>query len=239
MTYSLSRHHVDLWPVRLNVEDSLLPVFRSLLATDEVARASSFRFEHLRQRYTLAHGALRLLLGRYVCEKPSALRFVASRNGKPQLQGEGTLRFNISHANGIALIGVTAACEIGVDVETIGPRDDMLELAHGFFCPEEAEELMSVDPQDRCRAFYSCWTRKEAYVKATSDGLRTPLDSFRVSLRPAEPVRLLHINGSSDDAAQWTLQSVDHLPSCAAALAHRRPRLQVRSMPILSAYELC
>jgi 4'-phosphopantetheinyl transferase len=236
--YLLDPNLIDVWPVSLLADQSDLPILRSLLGSEEVLRADQFRTKELQQRYTLVHAALRLLLGRYLNENPAALKFTTSQKGKPRLQGARPPWFNLSHSDGIALIGVTAACEIGIDIETIKPLPDMIDVAKRFFCSEEAEDLMSIQPEDRCKAFYTCWTRKEAYVKATGGGLQTRLDDFRVSLRPSERARLLHIGGSATRAAQWTLHSIDSLESSIGALAHPGPPLHLRLMPLLSAGQL-
>ena len=236
--YLLDPNLIDVWPVSLLADQSDFPILRSLLGSEEVLRADQFRTQELQQRYTLVHAALRVLLGRYLNENPAALQFTTSRNGKPRLQGDRPPWFNLSHSDGVALIGVTAACEIGIDIETIRPLPDMIDLAKRFFCAEETEDLMSLDPKDQSKAFYSCWTRKEAYLKATGDGLQARLDHFRVSLRPSEPVRLLHIGGSATRAAQWTLHNIDSLESSIGALAHPGPPLHLRLMPLVSAGQL-
>ena len=96
MSYSLSEHRVDVWPLQLAYAESVLPVFANLLAPEEAERQHSFRLVHLQQRYAVVHGALRLVLGRYVNEEAGALRFTSGRNGKPQLDHAGPARFNIS-----------------------------------------------------------------------------------------------------------------------------------------------
>lgn len=224
--WRLTDRRIDLWPVQLAGDVAALHACEALLSSDERRRAAAFHFEHLRHRYAFAHGVLRLLLGRYANQNPLDLLFSSGDQGKPRLVSAEGVEFNLSHSDDIALIGVTTGGEIGVDVEKIRPVDDMQELAQRFFCPAESEDLNSVAAEQRREAFFRCWTRKEAYLKAIGDGLRTPLDSFRVTLRPGESARMLHINGRPEAAGRWSLYTVDTIPACAAAVAHvGEPRL--------------
>jgi 4'-phosphopantetheinyl transferase len=91
---------------------------------------------------------------------------------------------------------------------------------------------MSVAADQRELAFFLCWTRKEAYLKATGDGLSTPLDAFRVNLRPSEPASLIHIGGNTDAAQAWTFHNLDVAPGYVAALAYRGLQRQVSLFPI-------
>jgi 4'-phosphopantetheinyl transferase len=231
--WRLTSQRIDLWPIQLSGDTSALHVCETLLSSDELMRAAAFRFEHLRHSYTFAHGVLRLVLGRYANLNPAELRFAIGERGKPRLISAEDVEFNLSHSDDVALLGVTTGCEIGVDVEKIRAVEDMENLTHTYFCRAESEELKSVAFEQRREAFFRCWTRKEAYLKAIGDGLRTPLDSFRVTLRPGEPARMLEIKGSSDAAGPWSLYTVDTIPGCAAAVAHLGEMRSLRLMPLL------
>jgi 4'-phosphopantetheinyl transferase len=234
MDYSLADGRIDVWPVHVAVQPCELAEFERYLDQKEVAKARLFRFEHLRQRYAVIHGLLRILLGRYLREHPTNLLFSTGPNGKPRLEPLRRIQFNISHSDDIALFGFTTGCEIGVDVEKLRPVDDFVQIARRFFSPDETNEVMSTGPEDLRPAFFRCWTRKEAYLKAVGAGLQTPLDSFRVSINPPEPARLIHVNGSPEAAATWTLESIDSVPCCAAAVAYRSPRRKLHLMPLVS-----
>src|SRR5208282_2181592 len=119
---------------------------------------------------------LRVLLGHYLGVAPGGIEFSYGPKGKPRLAAPVDVRFNISHSGGLALFAFTLDCEIGVDVEHIRPLRDMQEIASRFFCAEEATELMSLPAHGREQAFYLCWTRKEAYLKAVGEGLSEPID---------------------------------------------------------------
>ena len=195
--------------------------FQSLLAPDERERAGRFVFDYLRHWYTVSRGALRILLGRYLDTDPAGIRFEYGEKGKPRLAEKSRIRFNASHSGDLAVYAVTLHCDIGVDVERIRPLASLHEIAARFFCAEETTELMALPEEQREAAFFRCWTRKEAYIKAIGDGLSVPLDDFAVSLRPGEPARLVHIGHDPAAAAAWTLQNLEALSGYAAALAYR------------------
>ncbi|HEX8557463.1 MAG TPA: 4'-phosphopantetheinyl transferase superfamily protein [Pyrinomonadaceae bacterium] len=191
---------------------------RALLSEDEAARADRFRFERHRGHFIVARAALRRILGRYLGSPGRLLRFGYNEYGKPSL-AHPTLRFNLSHAGEVALLAVTSGREVGVDVEAI--RDDVEgeKLAEHFFSPGEVETLMSLPEAARARAFFDCWTRKEAFIKALGSGLSHPLDAFDVSLAPGEPAALLRTRADSREAARWTLRELEPGEGYAAAVA--------------------
>jgi 4'-phosphopantetheinyl transferase len=117
-------------------------------------------------------------------------------------------------------------CGVGIDLERLRPIADTAEIARRYFCPEEAAEILSLPPDERDAAFFRCWTRKEAYIKAIGDGLSCPLDSFQVSIEADAQPRIVHIAGDRTAAAIWTLHDLPLAPDYVAALAYRdRPRV--------------
>jgi 4'-phosphopantetheinyl transferase len=205
--------------------------FTALLSADERERAARFAFAHLRRSFTLARGALRILLGRTLGMAPAAIRFVYGEKGKPGLAEPGRVRFNMSHSGELALIAIGLDCELGVDIERIRPLPDLQEIAARFFSREEETELMALPEDLREAAFFRCWTRKEAYIKAIGDGLSAPLDGFAVSLRDGEPARMIQIGGDAAAAGAWRLHHLDVEPGYVAALAYRGERHIIRVSP--------
>lgn len=197
---------------------------------EEAATARGFRFEHLRRNYTVVHASLRILLARYLDACPLAVRLTAGPNGKPYVDPPCCVQFNLSHSEDSVLFAFTASREIGVDLEMVRPLEDMLDIAQRFFCPEEACELASLHANEQLHAFFRCWTRKEAYLKAVGDGLRTSPNTFRVSLHPTEPARLIHVNGNHDAALKWNFQNIEASPSFVAAVAYSGPPLAIRTI---------
>lgn len=192
------------------------------LDTGERERAARFHFEHDRNRFIVAHGALRIILSRYLNVTPVRLRFGFNAYGKPSLDdeaGASKIRFNMSHSGGLALYAVAFEREIGVDVEYM--RADLAgkEIAERFFSRRETEALNTLAPEVLTEAFFNCWTRKEAYIKARGEGLSHPLHAFSVSLVPGEPAALLSVEGDAQELARWTLVELMPNPDYKAALA--------------------
>jgi 4'-phosphopantetheinyl transferase len=194
----------------------------ALLSADERERADRFHLERDRRRFQVARGALRAILGRYLGTSSAALTFAYGPRGKPALArpwAHSRLRFNLSHSGELGLLGLAHDRELGVDVELARPVEELARLARRFFSPAEVAALAAVPPAERAAAFFAGWTRKEAFIKATGDGLARPLADFSVSLAPGEPAALLAVAADPDAAGRWTITGVATLPGYAAAVA--------------------
>jgi 4'-phosphopantetheinyl transferase len=190
---------VQLWTVALDGETSQQDEYWKTLSEDERQRADRFRFERDRERFVRARGKLRSLLGEYLSQHPVDVRFTYGLQGKPGVEGD--LQFNLAHSGGYALYAFSVGKAVGVDIEQLRPMDDAEALAERFFSPEECGDLMSVPVEQRNAAFFACWTRKEAFVKAVGAGLTLSLKSFRVSVLAGDQARLLR----NDHEGKWTL----------------------------------
>ena len=124
----------------------------------------------------------------------------------------------------MALYAFTLDCELGVDVEQLRDLDDPESIAARFFSTAETSELLSLKPDERGLAFFRCWTRKEAYVKAIGEGLEIPLDSFQVTLLPDAPARFVQMASHLGTASDWTLHHLELAPGYVGALAYRDRR---------------
>lgn len=228
----LSEHSVHVWAIPIWAPNEVTTRFERLLAFDERERVAQFRLSHLQRSFVLARGALRLLLGRYLDVAASDIQFRYGSNGKPILAPPARISFNVSHSGALALYAFMIDSQVGIDVEQIRPLSDMHEIASRFFCKQEAAELSSLPVDQHEQAFFSCWTRKEAYIKAIGDGLSASLDDFRVTLRPGEPASLLHIANDVKAARAWTMHDLALGSQYAAALAYLgEPRfVKMRSM---------
>jgi 4'-phosphopantetheinyl transferase len=222
----LAGRDVQLWTARLTVSESAAAHLGQVLSPDERNRALRFRFAEHRRHFIAARAFLRAILGRQLGANPSELEFERNAWGKPALAGSQRVRFNLSHSGGLLLLAVTLDCDIGVDIEQLREMQDMTDVAGRFFCPEEQAELAALPPSDRQRAFFSCWTRKEAFIKAAGQGLSVPLDSFRVSVNAERPAHLHHVHGRTLDASYWNLHDL-HVPAgyvAAQAYQEQLPR---------------
>lgn len=223
---------VHVWIVPLEAPPGVIQTLRKFLSPDEALAANRMRLSDLRSASIISRGVLRVLLSRYLEKAPEELCFCNGSKGKPALFPPQPLQFNLSHSGLRAILAFAIGCEVGVDVEQTRTFPDMEAIATRFFCPDEVSDLARLPPELREQAFFRCWTRKEAYVKAIGDGLSAPLDSFRVSLRPDEPTRFLRLaNGS----VPWSLYNIETGVGYAAALAHPGPE---RALQITTTNEL-
>ncbi len=219
---TLSDDEVHVWRASLEAPASELQNLRKILADDEVRRADRFRFPKDRHHYTVARAVLRILLGRYLNLNPEEIRFEYNAYGKPDLDstaGDDALKFNLSHSGKLVLYAFTRHREVGIDIEWILRRLDQTEgIAERYFSARENAALRPLPEHLKQEAFFNCWTRKEAYIKARGKGLSLPLDQFDVTLRPGEPAELLETRDDPQHAARWTMQKLMPGPDYIAAL---------------------
>lgn len=213
---SLEAGQVHVWQICLEQESELLDRFRQTLSPEELDRAGRFRFERLQRHFVVSRGFLRYVLGRYLAAEPSSLRFSFNEYGKPSLAGE-SLQFNMSHSHEMALVAVTRDAAVGVDVEHIRADFASEDIATRFFSRLEVETFSSLPREERVAAFFRCWSRKEAYIKAIGKGLSQPLDGFDVTLAPSDPAVLLR--AGEEDKLQWSMSDIDVGSDYASALA--------------------
>ncbi len=226
---SLAQDEVHIWHLALEVEAARVEECCALLPEDERGRAARFHFKKDRHHFVVGHGYLRLILGRYLNLAPKQLRFTYSQYGKPALAHPSRLNFNLSHSHTAALLAVTTAANVGVDIEQIREDFPCLEVAKHFFSHREQAALAALPPEVQPQAFFDCWTRKEAYIKARGEGLSLPLDQFDVTLTPGQPAQLLHTRPEEGEARRWTLQAVPVDAGYAAAVAVEGQGWQIRS----------
>lgn len=236
-TPQLAGRDIHVWPVHLVAPEDATSSLCSLLSADERSRAARIQHAETLQAFTLCRGVLRLLLGNYLGVDPASLEFTYTAFGKPVLVTAGNVSFNVSHSGTLALLAFANGLEIGIDIERM-TAIEIETLAKRFFSGEECEELIALPPAERQRAFFRCWTRKEAYIKAIGTGMSTDLFSFRVSLRPGEPARLLHISKEAGKAHGWTLHDVSCGSDYEAALAYEDAERPLILYPETSAGEL-
>ena len=215
----LPPHAVHIWQRRLSTDDPSLDACFELLSPEEQEKAARYRVEHPRSDYILTRGTLRSLLSRYLGKDPREIHFRYASHGKPYVAGNTNLQFNVSHCDGLALLAFVRDREIGVDVERVRPQDDVKKLAERFFSLNEREKLRSLSGDELHGAFFRCWTRKEAYIKATGDGLSLPLHQFDVSIEPDAAQALIATRPDAAEAERWTISNLRIIPGYAAAVA--------------------
>ncbi|MEH1841767.1 MAG: 4'-phosphopantetheinyl transferase HetI [Nostoc sp.] len=189
---TLLQDEIHVWRINLDQPEPQLQNLAATLSSDEMARAERFYFQEHRQRFIAGRGILRTILGRYLGIQPRQVQFNYQQRGKPVLGdtfADSKLEFNLSHSQGLGLCGVNCTRQMGVDLEYIRPMSDLEALAKRFFLPREYKILRSLSPNQQQEVFFRYWTCKEAYLKATGDGL-SQLEQIEVSLTPTEAAKL-------------------------------------------------
>ncbi len=212
---------VHIWATPLHVNGSLDST--NFLSEKEVARADRQIFPANRQRFIRSHVFLRRVLAHYTQTSPADIKFYYGAHGKPGLAngiGSPSHHFNLSHCDQLALVAVTSKTTVGADVETVRLLPDYKDVARRFFGEHEYATLMALPEIERSRAFFRCWTRKEAVTKAIGLGLSMPLDCFEVTLAPESPPQVVSFEcGDLTPPGAWSLIHIEPLADVVGAVA--------------------
>ncbi len=220
--FILDDDEVHVWRSNLNQAPSVIQALSEVLAPDERQRSGRFHFRKDHDQFIVGRAVLRQILSGYLKTLPERIRFSYGQYGKPALVEErdyDSLSFNVSHSHGVALYAVARARRIGLDVELL--REDIATptIAARFFSSKEVAALRALPSDQQTVAFFNCWTRKEAYIKARGEGLSYPLQWFTVSLAPGESASFLSTDGDSHETSGWSLVELSPGAGYVAALA--------------------
>ena len=232
---------IEVVVLGLDVTPDAFHASAPLLSAAERDRASRFAFDSDRRRFTVARAGLRTLLAARFGLTPEAVELTYGRNGKPALaneQADSGLHFNVSHSSNVAAYAFSFGQVIGVDVETIREIANADNIAARFFSPRENESYHALDPLDKSLGFLTCWTRKEAFIKALGDGLTYSLRDFDVSLLPQEPAEILRVGDIPGAECGWALRAISpgigFVGACVVRTAAERvPSMATYSMATL------
>ncbi|MBR9805963.1 MAG: 4'-phosphopantetheinyl transferase superfamily protein [Alphaproteobacteria bacterium] len=221
----LEKDDVHVWLLPSPCPAPAMEALASVLSAQERARAKRLVMPEHRVRFTAFHGLTRYILSAYGADAPDALSFDLGPKGKPALAAsDGTaLSFNLSHSADLAVLAVSPEGELGVDIEAVRQIDQMQALARNTFAPAETAAILALSEAQQMEAFLTCWTRKEALIKADGRGMGVPLKAFEVAVDPAAPARLLRAKGNAKSLLQFELQDLPALPGYKGALAMSRP----------------
>ena len=197
--------HIHVWRAIVDVPLTRLQVYQDTLSPDEQDRAQRFKSSQHRRRFAAARGILRHILARYLRTSPRDIQFESGPFGKPLLQdSEGQpLHFNVSHSRQCAVYAVSRDLEVGIDLEEDRDSLDYAGVAERICSPQEFTVFQNLPEAEQRAAFFRCWTRKEAFVKALGHGFSFPLQNVTVSFAPDEAPRILNVDGQSPD--DWSL----------------------------------
>jgi 4'-phosphopantetheinyl transferase len=218
---------VDVWVVELDLRDDAEPG-AAALSTQEAERYAGLDHD-ARATAVTTRAVLRDVLGKHLGVAPEDVQIAEGDDAKPALAG-GDLEFNVTHSDKIALIAV-AQVAVGIDIEqieTIAP-DDFDDLVAFVLTPRELDELVRLPERERLAAYYRVWTRKEAFVKATGEGISgRPLPEVGVAVDAPALVEVVGL--AEEELARWTVLDLDVPGGYVASLVvrHREPRVRVR-----------
>lgn len=222
---ALTANTVHVWLISQRQSQTVVDTLQQYLTSDEKRRAATYHTADLRSRYVVRRAALRRILSRYLGIAPAAIEFEYGEWGKPQLI-DSKLHFNLSHSGEFAIVGISQAQPLGIDIEASESLPDLADIALLHFSPNEQADLFSLQPENQHKGFYNCWTRKEAYIKADGRGLALALDSFDVTLLPDDKPCIRRI-GNEYNPADWTLLNLPVPNGYCGALAMRQPIHQI------------
>lgn len=233
---ALTGREVHVWRTSLIRSPESYGRLETVLSADELQRAVRFRFERHRLRFIAARGVLRCILGRYLDLDPAQVRFTYSPQGKPAIAPPlsspaftgnliGNLQFNLSHSEDMAVYAIRGDRPVGIDVEYVRPID-ALALAQRFFTTGESSALAALPSTCQEKQFFHVWTRKEAYLKATGEGI-AGLHQVEVTVKPEEPARFLHPNPMTSNGNRWVVFDIAPGSGYVAALVSQMPLEQI------------
>lgn len=226
---SLKKMETHVVRASLLLSGAAIKRFGEILSSVERERASRFHFAKERRRFIVCRGLLRLILGTYLGVDPGGLRFVNGPNGKPGLDmnehAKGVM-FSVSHSEELVLYAIARDVPVGVDVECVTRPANLDKIARRFFSSAEYGSYVSLPQEEKLEAFFRCWTRKEAFLKAIGEGWLYPLDRFDVSIGGS--ARLLSLDGDPGRAGEWSIHHLGPAEGYIGALAVRGKEGTVR-----------
>jgi 4'-phosphopantetheinyl transferase len=229
---TLPEAEAHLWVARPSEirDPELILAYDALLTEDERAKVSRYRFEKDRHTSLVTRALVRTVLSRYAAVSPGDWRFIANEFGRPEIsepRAERSLRFNLSHTEGLVVCLVGRDREVGVDVENRARGGDLLDVADRFFSPFEVKALRALPPEEQMDRFFLYWTLKESYIKARGMGLAISLSAFSFDLdAPGGGVRVLFDPSLGDDPGRWqfSVMSYGRRHAIAAGVESKRSR---------------
>jgi 4'-phosphopantetheinyl transferase len=227
----ISNQEVHIWRIFIDIDSPIIKTYLPILSIDEQEKANRFCFLNDRNRFITVRSILRRIIGYYIGKSPRELKFNFNQYGKPflsQNSSTNAIKFNVSHSHEIALIAVNQDFDIGVDVEYIHTNFDFEGIVERFFSVNEKNVWRSLPNYQKVEAFFNCWTRKEAFIKAKGKGLSLPLNEFDVSFKPGEPASLLNTAWDKKEVDDWSVEEIKPAYGYVGALAVEASNLEVK-----------
>jgi 4'-phosphopantetheinyl transferase len=200
----LNSNDVHIWTITLDNPPLPITELTSFLSEDEQKKSDRYKFDTDRNKFIICRGMLRMILSKYINTDPKSLNFEYTDKGKPSLTNS-ELSFNLSHAENLAVYGITMNKNIGIDIEYLQKKSSFEDIAKRFFLPQEYAQIKQLPEQDKSRAFFYIWTGKEAYFKATGEGISAGLDQIEISLNDQEKPEIIKIKNDREITTNWQI----------------------------------
>lgn len=220
---------LQLWRRRLAIDEKDYQSCRQRLDINEHRRAATIKNERLHRRFVASYGMLREILSQILGQPPHAIRIQRTEHGKPYLADFPEVAFNLSHTGDTMIIAIGRNCRLGVDIETCRPRPSLPALVAKCFAEVEAAWWQALPDSAKNREFYQCWTRKEAFVKATGRGIGLGL--HRCVINPDNPAMWLSVPADCGPASDWHTQDIDLGEEVCSAVVADSPIANIELMP--------
>jgi 4'-phosphopantetheinyl transferase len=242
-----SQDRIDLWLVQWHelVDSNLLQEYREVLSDQEREREASFRFEKDRVRYRVTRALVRTVLSKYAALRPEQWSFRENTYGRPAIANEmpeaQSISFNVAHSGTMIVLAIMKTREIGVDIECIEEKHELMDLADRYFSKTEVVSLRALPEREQTLRFFAYWTLKESYIKARGLGLSLPLDQFSFDLQT--PGVISFHSETDHHSTRWRFWQAeyfgDYLVSvCADSIGKEAPELAVRRIIPFQSEEL-
>ncbi len=205
------REHLDgnvvVWMTEVSTSRDALPFLEPCLDAQDRERAARFHFAEDRARYVLGRGLARNILGRYLSQKPETIEPAFTERGQPYFPGDETMRFSITHARDLVAVALTARARVGIDIECMERKLNLEGVAERILSAEDFREFEALPEQEKVVAFFRIWTRKEAYLKGTGDGITIALKKIAVSMH-AEEIGTIADARDEAGAKKWRMHAL-------------------------------
>jgi 4'-phosphopantetheinyl transferase len=189
-----------------------------LLNEEELARSQRFKFDRHRREYLATHALARIALSHAHALPPEAWRFQLNAYGKPSIDPECELRFNLSNSVDLVVCLIGEDVDVGVDVEPRKRAASILEVAPRMFSPQELAQLEALREDERPERALQLWTLKEAYIKARGMGLALPTNKFSFVFEGEKEISMAIDPSLGDEAGRWRFCLVEHVGHCIALM---------------------
>jgi len=219
-------NEIHIYRSSLETTSDKIKDYESFLSADELYKANRYKFEKDRFHYITGRALLRNILSRYLNQFPGEIVFSYSDKGKPFIK-DTEVKFNLAHSGGRAVYAVANNMDIGIDIEFMRELPDALQIAKRFFSEKEVVEFSEIREDDIRTAFFNCWTRKEAFIKAVGEGLSYPLKDFSVTLKPGDKPEILWIKDKAEEVKYWSLINIDTDENYISSLAVKAENVKV------------